>query len=89
MSRYRLTFHLMTTDPEIARSAVADAARLVEERTEVEEQIADVRKRLGLTVGILVFRVEGEPEARLLGEVIRRLPGLPPLDAVRVKRLGR
>lgn len=89
MSRHRLTFHLLTTDPEVARSAVADVARVVEEYADVVEQIADVRRGLGLTVGIVVFTGVRDVEADLFARAIRSLPGLPPMDSIRVKRLGR
>lgn len=80
--RYALTASLATTDVDLAMAAAADMRRMIDEKC-IAHSIATYRVRPTTLVKI-VFSAAGQAEADDIAARTRTLPGLPPMDAVRV-----
>lgn len=81
-NRYSLTFNLSTDEITAAIEAVSDVARMIDEKCIVERR---EERRIGsrpVFVGKVVYTAASDAEADDLAERAKRLPGLPPMDAV-------
>jgi hypothetical protein len=87
--RFLLTANVLTDDADRALDAANSIAALVDERCIVIDREAAPLAKTGIAYVAVTFLAAGDGEADDIRERVARLPGLPPMDAVRTRVLKR
>jgi hypothetical protein len=87
--RYLLTANVLTDDADLALDAANSIGSLVDERCIVIDREARPIARSGVAFVAVTFLAAGDGEADDIRERVQRLPGLPPIDAVKTRVMKR
>jgi hypothetical protein len=87
--RYLLTANVLTDDEDTALAAAGAIGALVDERCIVIDREARPIAKSGVAYVAVTFLAASDAEADDLRERAARLPGLPPMDAVKTRVLKR